>query len=174
MWHDDPQGHVDTKPIGSSGFRAFGQVVSKETRMKRLIVATMLVLLCLLSAPAFAQSDDAKKDGKKVGETATQAGKEVGQAGKEVGKKAGETGKDVGKAGKKVGKASGDAAKDVGKKSGSVAKTVGKKTKSGAKTVKRKVTGGTLRATCNDGTTYTGKTRDGACADHRGVKSWVK
>jgi hypothetical protein len=32
----------------------------------------------------------------------------------------------------------------------------------------------TVTAVCKDGTTYTGKTRKGACAKHGGVKSWEK
>jgi len=32
----------------------------------------------------------------------------------------------------------------------------------------------TVTATCKDGTTYTGKTKKGACAGHGGVKSWEK
>lgn len=32
----------------------------------------------------------------------------------------------------------------------------------------------TVTAICKDGTTYTGKTRKGACSKHGGVKSWEK
>ena len=32
----------------------------------------------------------------------------------------------------------------------------------------------TVTAVCKDGTTYTGKTRKGACSRHGGVKSWEK
>jgi hypothetical protein len=65
---------------------------------------------------------------------------------KEGAKKAGEAGKSVGEAGKTFGKAVGTGA----------------------------VTGTTYKATCNDGTSYSGKTKDGACKDHGGVKSWDK
>jgi hypothetical protein len=34
--------------------------------------------------------------------------------------------------------------------------------------------GGELSATGNDGTTSKGKTREGACANHGGVKTWDK
>lgn len=37
-----------------------------------------------------------------------------------------------------------------------------------------KATPAMVTATCKDGTTYTGKTRKGACAKHGGVKSWEK
>jgi len=47
-------------------------------------------------------------------------------------------------------------------------------TKEGAKKVGNTVTGTTYKATCNDGTSYSGKTKDGACKDHGGVKSWGK
>jgi hypothetical protein len=36
------------------------------------------------------------------------------------------------------------------------------------------VTDATYKATCNDGTTYSGKTKEGACAKNGGVKSWEK
>jgi len=35
-------------------------------------------------------------------------------------------------------------------------------------------TAATVTAVCKDGTTYTGKTRKGACSKHGGVKSWEK
>ena len=63
---------------------------------------------------------------------------------------------------RKAAKATGEAAKDVGKA-----------TKATGKAAKRKVTGTTV-ATCNDGTTYSGKTRRGACTGHGGVKTWGK
>ena len=47
-------------------------------------------------------------------------------------------------------------------------------TKEGAKKVGNTVTGTTYKATCNDGTSYSGKTKDGACKDHGGLKSWDK
>jgi hypothetical protein len=71
-------------------------------------------------------------------------------------------------------KKAGNDVKKAGKATGEAAKDVGKATKKGAKAAKRKVTGKTVAATCNDGTTYTGKTRTGACADHGGVKTWGK
>jgi|1185.fasta_scaffold1290230_1 hypothetical protein len=71
-------------------------------------------------------------------------------------------------------KKAGDNVKQAGKATGEAAKDVGKATKKGTKAAKRKVTGKTVAATCKDGTTYTGKTRTGACADHGGVKTWTK
>jgi hypothetical protein len=54
------------------------------------------------------------------------------------------------------------------------AKDAGSATKEGAKKVGNTVTGTTYKATCNVGTSYSGKTKDGAYKDHGGVKSWDK
>jgi hypothetical protein len=74
-----------------------------------------------------------------------------------------QAGKDVKKAGKAAGQAAGQAAKHVDKAA-----------KHTAKAVTRRVKGTTVTATCNDGTTFKGTSRRGACAGHRGVKSWGK
>jgi hypothetical protein len=49
------------------------------------------------------------------------------------------------------------------------AKKSGQATKAAPKTATATVT-----ATCKDGTTYSGKTKKGACSKHGGVKSWDK
>ena len=131
---------------------------------KRLLVAAIVSGFCV-GVSVSAQTEAAKDGGKKVGE----AGKETGEAAKELGKTSGEAAKDVSKE-------TGAAAKDVGKDVGEGAKDVGKDvattTKSTAKKVKNRVLGKKESATCNDGSTWTGKSRDSACGDHGGVKSW--
>ena len=74
-------------------------------------------------------------------------------------------------------KRAGEEAKDAGKAAGSAAKDVGKATaratKRTAKSAKHHVKGTPYTADCKDGTTYTGKTRRGACSGHGGVKAWT-
>jgi hypothetical protein len=101
--------------------------------------------------------DSAKEDAKKAGEKTKDAGKAAGDAAKEGGKAAGKTGKAVGEGAKDVGEATGDAAKDVGKA-----------TKDAAAGVKNDVTGKTIKATCADGTTQSGKSAATACEKHGG------
>jgi len=113
--------------------------------MKRLLAAVAIAGVFGLGVPAYAQTDEVKKDGKKAGEAAKEAGKDAGDAGKAVG----EAGKDVGK-------------------------TVAKASKKTAKSVKHTVTGKTVKAACKDGTTYSGTSRSKACADHGGVAHWNK
>jgi hypothetical protein len=113
--------------------------------MKRLLAAVAIAGMFGLGVPAYAQTDEVKQDSKKAGEAAKDAGKDVGDAGKAVG----EAGKDVGK-------------------------TVAKDSKKTAKSVKHAVTGKTYKATCKDGTDYSGTSRSKACADHGGVSHWNK
>ncbi len=75
--------------------------------------------------------------------------------------------KKAGAATKEAGRATGEAAKDA-------AKATGKATASAAKATTRAVTGEKLTATCNDGTTWTGKSKKGACSGHKGVQTWDK
>jgi len=74
-------------------------------------------------------------------------------------------------------KAAGQETKDAGKATAGAAKDAGKATakatKRTARKVKHRVKGTTVTATCNDGTTYSGKSRKGACSGHRGVKAWT-
>lgn len=74
-------------------------------------------------------------------------------------------------------KRAGEEAKDAGKDAGSAVKDVGKATakatKRTAKSAKHHVKGTPYTADCKDGTTYTGKTRKGACSGHGGVKAWT-
>jgi hypothetical protein len=64
-----------------------------EDCMKRLIVRTLLVALCVgVSFPAAAQSG-AKEEAKKAGEATKEAGKETGKAAKHVGKATAKTAK---------------------------------------------------------------------------------
>ena len=51
------------------------------------------------------------------------------------------------------------------------AKKSGQATKAAPKTATATAT---VTATCKDGTTYSGKTKKGACSKHGGVKSWDK
>jgi len=55
----------------------------------------------------------------------------------------------------------------------STSKPATPKTEQTTKAAKGK-TAATVTAVCKDGTTYTGKTRKGACSKHGGVKSWEK
>ena len=75
-------------------------------------------------------------------------------------------------------KKAGEAAKEAGKDTGDAAKHIGKATVRGTKkagrAVKNVVTGDDVKATCNDGTTYTGRSREEACEKHGGVKVWLK
>jgi hypothetical protein len=74
-------------------------------------------------------------------------------------------------------KRAGEAVKDAGKDTGSAAKDLGKATakatKRTAKSVKHHVKGTPYTADCKDGTTYSGKSRRGACSGHGGVKAWT-
>lgn len=75
---------------------------------------------------------------------------------------------------KQEAKQAGKDVKQAGKAAGHAAKHVGKAAKHTAKAVTHRVTGTRVTATCNDGTTFTGTSRRGACAGHRGVKRWGK
>ena len=79
---------------------------------------------------------------------------------------------------KEEAKKAGEATKEAGKATADAAKHVGKATVKGTKkagaAVKNAVVGDDVKATCNDGTTYTGKSRRGACSGHKGVKTWDK
>ena len=75
---------------------------------------------------------------------------------------------------KKAGQATKEAGKDTAEAAKDAAKATGKATAGAAKATKRVVTGEKLTATCNDGTTWTGTTKKGACSKHKGVKSWNK
>ena len=65
-------------------------------------------------------------------------------------------------------------AKQDATKSGQATKTAPKATGAAAKGAGKATAAATLTATCKDGTTYTGKTKKGACSKHGGVKSWDK
>jgi hypothetical protein len=75
-------------------------------------------------------------------------------------------------------KKAGQATKEAGKDTADAAKHIGKATVKGTKkagsAVKNAVTGDDFKATCADGTTWVGGSRDGACAKHGGVKVWLK
>lgn len=75
-------------------------------------------------------------------------------------------------------KKAGEATKDAGKDTADAAKHIGKATVRGTKkagrAVKNTVTGDDVKATCNDGTTYTGRSRTDACEKHGGVKVFTK
>ncbi len=62
--------------------------------------------------------------------------------------------------------------KKAAKKTGHAAKHAAKATKRSAKSAKRAAKGHRVTATCSDGTTYSGRTRSGACAGHGGVREW--
>ncbi len=64
--------------------------------------------------------------------------------------------------------------KKAGKETGEAVEETGEAAKSTAKAAKHKVTRSTVEAVCKDGTTYTGKTRSGACARHGGMQAWTK
>jgi hypothetical protein len=75
-------------------------------------------------------------------------------------------------------KKAGQATKEAGKDTADAAKHIGKATVKGTKkagrAVKNTVTGDDVKATCNDGTTYTGRSREDACEKHGGVKVWLR
>ena len=75
-------------------------------------------------------------------------------------------------------KKAGEAAKEAGKDTADAAKHIGKATVKGTKkvgaAVKNTVAGDDVKATCNDGTSYTGRSREDACEKHGGVRVWLK
>jgi Ni/Co efflux regulator RcnB len=75
-------------------------------------------------------------------------------------------------------KKAGEATKEAGKDTAGAAKHAGKAAAKGTKkagaAVKHAVTGDDFKATCKDGTTYTGGSREDACEKHGGVKVWLK
>jgi hypothetical protein len=75
-------------------------------------------------------------------------------------------------------KKAGQATKEAGKDTADAAKHIGKATVKGTKkagrVVKNTIVGDDFKATCNDGTTYTGRSREDACEKHGGVKVWLK
>ena len=75
-------------------------------------------------------------------------------------------------------KKAGEATKEAGKDTADAAKHIGKATVKGTKkagnAVKNTIVGDDVRATCKDGTTYTGRSRQDACEKHGGVKVWLK
>jgi hypothetical protein len=75
---------------------------------------------------------------------------------------------------KKAGQATKAAAKDTGEAAKDAGKATGKATVGAAKATKNAVAGNTVTATCKDGSTYTGKSKKGACSKHGGVKTWDK
>ena len=79
---------------------------------------------------------------------------------------------------KEEAKKAGTATKEAGKDTTQAAKHAGKAAVKGTKkagtAVKNAVTGDDFKATCNDGTTYTGGSRKEACENHGGVKVWLK
>ena len=75
---------------------------------------------------------------------------------------------------KTAAKATADGTTTAAKATAGAAKDTAKATDSGVKKAGHAVAGTTYKATCNDGTTYSGATKDGACAKNGGVKSWDK
>ena len=75
-------------------------------------------------------------------------------------------------------KKAGAATKEAGKDTADAAKHIGKATVKGTKkagaAVKNTIVGDDFKATCYDGTTYAGRSREGACAKHGGVRVWLK
>ena len=75
---------------------------------------------------------------------------------------------------KKAGKAAGGAVKDGAKATAKGTKHVAKKTAHGARKVGEKtkdaVKPASVQATCNDGTTQTGRSTELACEDHGGAR----
>jgi hypothetical protein len=75
-------------------------------------------------------------------------------------------------------KKAGQATKEAGKDTADAAKHIGKATVKGTKkagaAVKNTIVGDDFKATCNDGTTYTGRSREDACEKHGGVRVWLK
>ena len=75
-------------------------------------------------------------------------------------------------------KKAGEATKEAGKDTADAAKHVGKATVKGTKktgtAVRNVVKGDDVKATCNDGTTYVGRSRTEACEKHGGVKVFTK
>ena len=75
---------------------------------------------------------------------------------------------------KKAGHATKEAGKDTAEAAKHAGKAAVKGTKKAGSAVKNTVAGDDFKATCNDGTTYTGGSRKEACENHGGVKVWLK
>jgi hypothetical protein len=103
-------------------------------------------------------------------------GKQLNKAALDVKDEAERTPKNVGKAAKATGKNVGEAAGEVSHG----AKKTAKKVKHGVGEAAGDVSEGaqkavhpkTYKANCNDGTTWTGRSKGKACKDHGGVANW--
>jgi len=147
-----------------------GRSKAKGVHMFQRVLMVALVAGLSAAVPA-AQTSTTKEGAKKVGEAGKEVGKVVGEGTKAAGEGTKEVAKETGELAKDAGKASGKAGKEVGKETAAAAKEAGKATTSATKKVTGAVTGSPVEATCNDGTTQKGKTKEAACTDHGGVKA---
>ena len=103
-------------------------------------------------------------------------GKEVKKAAIDVKDEAKRTPENVEAAGKTTGKNVSNAAGEVGhgakKTTHKVAHGVSEAAGDVSKTAHKTVHPRTYKANCNDGTTWTGRTKSSACKDHGGVSNW--
>ena len=103
-------------------------------------------------------------------------GKEVNKAAIDVKQEAERTPHNVKKGATTAGHKVGEAAGDVGNATKKTAKKVGHGTKEAAgdvsKGAQKTVHPHTYKANCNDGTTWTGRSKGSACKDHGGVANW--
>jgi hypothetical protein len=103
-------------------------------------------------------------------------GKQLNKAALDVKDEAERTPKNVAKGAKTTGHNVSEAAGDVGSGAKKTAKKVGHGTKEAAgdvsKGAQKTVHPRTYKANCNDGTTWTGRSKGSACKDHGGVASW--
>ena len=117
--------------------------------MRRFFSALVIAGLCASGSAVFAQDSGTKTEAKKAGEATKEAGKDTADAAKHVGKAAVKGTKKAGAATAKGTKKTGTAVRNV-------------------------VKGDDVKATCNDGTTYVGRSRTEACEKHGGVKVFTK
>ena len=159
--------------------------------MKIHNVFTVLVVACLVPSVAKAQEKKvtcadntivtsaeacANRGGVQKPGGLNRVGKQLNKAALDVKDEAERTPKNVGKAAKTTGKNVSNAAGDVS----SGAKKTAKKVKHGAGEAAEDVSEGAqktvhprrYKANCNDGTTWTGRSKGNACKDHGGVANW--
>ena len=159
--------------------------------MKVHSVLSMLAIACLIPCVAKAQEKKvtcadntivtsdaacANHGGVQKPGGLNRVGKEVKKAAIDVKDEAKRTPENVEVAGKTMGKNASNAAGDVGhgakktthKVSHGVSEAAGDVSKTAHKTMHPR----TYKANCNDGTTWTGRTKGNACKDHGGVSNW--
>jgi hypothetical protein len=151
----------------------------------------MLAVACLVPSVASAQqkkvtcadntivaSDDACSNhgGVQKAGGLNKVGKQINKAALDVKDEAERTPKNVEKGAKTTGKNVGNAAEDVGHGTKKTAKKAAHGANEAAgdvsKTTHKTIHPRTYKANCNDGTSWTGRTKSSACKEHGGVSNW--